>query len=96
MLSLLFRLLAALGFTETAFTGFLDVGREVLLDELDLFTTVLLMLILGIFGRLLLDFGLLLGAVFFVVLLGVDVFLSVVFLGFGLALGDGVVFREVT
>ena len=62
MLSLFFRLLAALGFTETTFTGLLSVAREVLLDELDLFTTVLLILILGIFGRLLLGFGLLLGA----------------------------------
>ena len=49
---MLFRFFAALGFTETDFTVFLGVDREVLLDELDLFTTVLLILILGIFGGL--------------------------------------------
>ena len=93
---MLFRFLAAFGFTETTFTDFRGVDREVLLDELDLLTTVPLILILGILGRLLLGFGLLLGAVFFVDLLGVDVFLGAVFLGFGLALGGGVAFRGVT
>ena len=93
LLSLLFRFLAAFGFTETTFTVFLGVDCEALLDELDLFTTVLLILILGIFGGLLLGFGLLLGAAFLVAFLGVDALLGVVFLGFGLTFGGGVVFR---
>ena len=96
VLSLLFRFLAALGLTETTFTVFGGVDREVLLEELDLFTTVLLMLILGIFGRALLGFGLLLGAGFLVAFLGVGVFFGVVFFGFGLALRGGVVFCGAT
>ena len=96
MLNLLFSLLVALGFTETTFTVFLGVDREVLIEELDLLTTVLLMLILGILGRLLLGFGLLLGVFFLVVFLGVDVFLGAAFLGFGSTLGSDFAFCEAT